>query len=98
MTAEERFKAAVIELVQAGRYPAATALNTALERHRERADLSGREERWRREALLELGWIRRANGSRSWGSGAPEYQGRPQSRSLRPPGRQNGPLGAILSS
>lgn len=69
--AEERFKRAAAELVREGTYPGCVALCRKLRFNRERLDLSGREERWRAEALTAAGWIRRPNGSRSWAPPTP---------------------------
>lgn len=54
MTAEERFKGAVLRLHARGVYPGPTALNLELSGRRSR-HLGGCRPRWRREAFAELG-------------------------------------------
>ncbi len=76
--AKERFKRAVVELIAAGTYPGATAVNAALGHHRDRADFNGREEKWRAEVFEAAGWVQRPNGTRSWV--------RPHALILEPPG------------
>lgn len=56
MSTETRFKNAVRALHSRGVYPGPTALNHELGRDKVRSNnLSGRETRWRREVMEELG-------------------------------------------
>lgn len=61
MTADQRFKTAVRQVVADGEYPSPTRINRALVKlgaKREGApnNINGKECRWRAEALRALGW------------------------------------------
>lgn len=54
LTAEEKFKNVVRDIVAAGEYPGPTAINLKLRGYKSNR-LNGRETRWRREAMNKLG-------------------------------------------